>query len=61
MDMRDWNKDWTTCHCCGGDVPPESLWGADGEADDGYCPGWCRRDDGTCGAFAERDAYDGDE
>lgn len=50
------NEEWSTCHCCGGDVPPEPLWGKRGEASDGYCRGWVRPD-GMRSAFARRESY----
>ena len=51
---------WVRCSCCGGWIPPEHLWGAPGEDEEGDCPGNVNVS-GTCGGFAERDAYDEDE
>lgn len=51
------SNDWGVCMHCHGDIPPETMWGQDGENDDGYCPGF-RKLCGVCGAFAERSVYD---
>jgi hypothetical protein len=50
-------SDWEKCDNCGGDVPPQSLWGREGEKPDGYCPGHVHAD-GICGAFATSGAYE---
>lgn len=44
------------CGCCGGYVPPQELWGAEGEREDGECPG-AVNPDGMCGAFGARSNY----
>jgi hypothetical protein len=56
----DRGYDWETCDVCKGDVPPLSRWGAEGEVESGQCPGH-RREDGMCGAFGPREAYEGAE
>ena len=48
---------WDVCKCCGGDIPPESQWGQEGEGESGACTGM-QRSDGMCGAFASREQYD---
>ena len=47
---------WMVCCQCGGDIPPETQWGAAGESADGECVH--KRSDGMCGAFGPREEYE---
>lgn len=44
------------CCQCGGDIPPKTQWGKDGESANGECVR--QRSDGMCGAFGPRAAYE---
>jgi hypothetical protein len=59
-DIDSWIDGWRECHCCGGDIPPQILWGKPGEREDGCCPGSINPD-GMCGAFGNRLQYSGAE